>query len=488
VEIPLRRLFEAPTVAGLAREVEAARAAGAAAELPPLRPLPPTVRDGAPRLSFAQERLWFLHQLEPDSPAYNLPAAVRLSGPLDTALLRAAVAEVTRRHEALRTTFGLGPEGPVQVIAPAAVPLPLPIVDLGALAPAAREALALGLAVEEARRPFDLERGPLFRLVLLRLAPDEHLALLTLHHAVADGWSIGLFWSEAAALYEAFAAGRPSPLLPALPALPGLPVQYADFAAWQRGWLSGDLLEAQLAYWRRQLAGLEVLELPADRPRPAVPSRRGVTRRQRLAEGVARELTALARRQGATPFMVLAAAFHVLLERFSGRADVAVGTPVANRTVTELEPLIGFFANTLVLRADLAGDPGFEEVLGRVRAAALDAYAHQDVPFERLVEELQPRRSLAHNPFFEVMLVLEGAAPARRAGALELRPEPVDTGAAKFDATLLAVADGTALDLVLQQSADLFDAVTTERTLGRLAVLLAGIVGRRRGACRSCRC
>src|SRR6185295_1740733 len=380
VELPLRALFDEPTVAALARAVRRAQQAeGAAAALPPLvrRPPPRSSADPAPPLSFAQQRLWFLDQLEPGSAAYNIPAGVRLTGALDRAVLAAALDAVVARHEVLRTTFAADPlhAEPVQRIAPPS-PLPLPLVDLGGLPEPRREREAGRLAAAAAAQPFDLARGPLLRAELLRHGPAEHVALLTLHHAVADGWSIGVLTAELAALYAAFAAGRPSPL-------PPLPVQYADFACWQRSWMRGDVLSRQLAFWRQRLAGAPpVLDLPADRPRPASPSGRGGTRTALLPADLAAALRRLGRRQGATPFMLLLAAWKALLHRYTGETDLLVGTPIANRTRTEVEGLIGFFVNTLVLRTGLAAaapaGPPFAEVVARVRDGALAAYAWQD--------------------------------------------------------------------------------------------------------------
>ncbi|HVR96499.1 MAG TPA: amino acid adenylation domain-containing protein, partial [Thermoanaerobaculia bacterium] len=354
-ELPLRQLFESPTVAGLALAV---RESQGGTQAPPIVPVS---RDGDLPLSFAQQRLWFLDQLEPGSAAYNIPLAVRLSGELSAGALAEVFAGIVRRHEALRTTFTAREGRPVQVIGPPRVELP--VVDLSHVS----EQEALRLAREEARRPFDLQRGPLLRLALLRLGDREHVLLLTLHHIVSDGWSMGVLLREIAALY----AGA---------VLPELPVQYADFAVWQRRWLEGEVLEAQLAYWKGQLAGApRVLELPLDRPRPAVQTFGGAVLPVRLP--AVRELC---RREGATPFMVLLAAWATVLGRHAGQEDVLVGTPIAGRNRREIEGLIGFFVNTLVLRTDLSGSPGFAGLVGRVRRAALDGYTHQDVPFERL--------------------------------------------------------------------------------------------------------
>ncbi|MCP4661373.1 MAG: non-ribosomal peptide synthetase, partial [bacterium] len=313
---------------------------------------------------------------------------------LDLGALTRALGEIVRRHEVLRTRFeavtGMPDSDPVQVIEPLPE-LPFPLVDLAGLAEPARRAAAVELARREARRPFDLTRAPLLRVVLLRRDPGTHLLLLTVHHIAFDGWSIDVALRELAALYQAFANGDPSPL-------PELDVQYADFAVWQRRWLAGEALESQLAYWREQLAGLPVLELPCDRSRPAIQSFRGAVESFQLPAALHQRLEKLSRECGATLFMTLLAAFHALLGRYTGQTDLAVGTPIANRNLAEIEPLLGFFVNTLVLRGDLSGDPTARRLLARVRDAALGAYARQDLPFEKLVEELDPERSLSQNP------------------------------------------------------------------------------------------
>ena len=433
----------------------------------PLQPAPPALLPraggrGEPRpLSFAQQRLWFLDQLEPGSPLYNMPVALRVEGPLDPRVLALTLGEIVRRHEALRTVFVLRDDSPVQVIQPAA-PFPLPVVDLAALSPEARELAAEALAGDEAGRPFDLARGPLLRGLLLRLAASDHVFALTLHHIASDGWSMGILVRDVAALYPAVAARRPSPL-------PELPVQYADFALWQRSWLHGEILEQEISFWRRELSGLPpLLDLPTDRPRPARQSLRGASRPVRLPAGLTRRIEALARRFDATPFMVLLAGFQALLARFSGQDDLAVGSPLAGRNREEIEGLIGFFVNTLVLRGDLSADrdggPSFHTLLGRVRKTALAAYLHQDVPFEKLVEELAPARSLAHSPLFQVMFALQNA-PVESLEIPDLRLSPVQGTwkTAKFDLSLgLAERDGELAGGV-EYATDLFDAATVDR-------------------------
>jgi len=464
VELPLRRLFDSPTVAGLARTVREAREAPA----PPIVPVP---RGGNLPLSFAQQRLWLIDQLDPGSPAYNMPLALRLTGEVAPGRLGSIFAAIVRRHEVLRTTFAVHAGQPVQVIAPPddRMPWPVPILDLSHLPDAEPEAAAL--AREEARRPFDLRCGPLVRLALLRLGASDHVLLLTMHHIVTDGWSLGVLVREIAALHAAFAQGLPSPL-------PELAVQYADFAVWQRGWLQGAVLEEQLGHWRRRLAGApRRLELPTDRPRPAVQTFRGATRPVTLSPALAAEVRELCRREGTTPFMVLLASWAFLLGRHAGQDDVVVGTPIAGRNRREIEDLIGFFVNTLVLRTDLSGEPAFRELLGKARETALDAFAHQDVPFERLVEELVPERDLAQSPLFQVLFALQNAPTgALSVPGLSLAPLLVDSGAAKFDLTL-SLSEGTAgFSGTLEHNTDLFDGATVERLLARFAALLAGAV------------
>jgi len=482
-ELPLRRLFEAPTVAALARGIREGRAGGEARLEPPILPLPRTgyPLQPEPPLSFAQQRLWLIDQLEPGNPAYNIPFAGRLAGDLPAGLLQRVFAEVVRRHEALRTTFAVREGRPVQVVvAPAETPWALAVVDLTSLAVAPREAAARALARDEARRPFDLRRGPLLRVTLVRLAERDHLLLSTLHHIVSDGWSMGVLLHEVATLLDAFSRGLPSPL-------PELPVQYADFAVWQRGWLQGEVLAEQIESWRTRLAGApQALELPTDRPRPAAQTFRGAVRSLALPPAAAVALRELCRQEGATPFMVLLAAWAVLLGRHAGQDDVLVGSPIAGRNRREIEGLIGFFVNTLVLRSDLAGDPPFRELLHRVRGTALDAYAHQDLPFERIVEELAAERDLSRPPLFQVLFVLHNAAaeaPPAIPG-LAFTPLPGHGGMAKFDLTLGLTETPDGMLGGLEHNIDLFDGSTAERLASRFVQLAAAAVtepGRRLG-------
>ncbi|HEY2737238.1 MAG TPA: condensation domain-containing protein, partial [Thermoanaerobaculia bacterium] len=419
VELPFSALLQTPVLATFAARVEQALTEGRPAPPPIARiaAVPKTADGWGGPLSFSQQRLWFLHRLEPGSAVYNLPLALRLTGPLDAGALERSLDEVFRRHEVLRTTFAEGPDGePRQIMAPFH-PAGLPRVDLAGLSPAAARAEADRQTTREARRPFDLVHGPVARAFLLRLGEQEHHLLVSCHHIAFDGWSAGVLRRELSALYGG------SPLLE--PAF-----QYRDFALWQRRWLSGETLAAQLAYWRQRLAGAPgVLELPADRPRPPVQSFRGAT----LALAVPAGIASLARSEGATLFMTALAAFAALLGRFTGQMDLVVGSPVANRTAAGLDDLLGFFVNTLALRADLAGDPPFRILLGRVRETALSAYAHQDLPFERLVEELQPSRDPSRSPLFQVMLALDLVHEGDLAPGLGCEPLRVDTGTAMFD-------------------------------------------------------
>ncbi|AGP35405.1 hypothetical protein SCE1572_13250 [Sorangium cellulosum So0157-2] len=465
VELPLRVLFDGPTVAELLAYIEAARRQGAPA--PP--PLERAGREGELPLSFAQQRLWFLDQLKPDSPLYNIAAALRLTGPLSAAALERSLIEIVRRHEALRTTFPAAAGAARQVIA-SEVRFALPVIDLGALPAAAQEDEVRRRAQADAARPFHLGEGPLFRATLLRLSDTAHVLLWTVHHILCDGWSMGVFLAELSALYAALSAGRPSPL-------PELPIQPADHALWQRRWVSGDLLESQLAYWRRQLGGaLPALELPTDRARRAVQSYAGASLPVELPGALCTALRDLCRRQGVTLFMTLLAAFKVLLSRYAGQDDIVVGTPIAGRTQRETEGLIGLFANTLVLRTDLSGEPTFVELLRRVREVTLDAYAHQDAPFERLVEELASARDLSRSPLFQVVFVFQNMPlPALSLGDVSLSLLPVESTTAKFDLTLsLQETDGV-IRGELEYSTDLFDAGTIARMAGHLQTLLEGL-------------
>ena len=397
VEVPLHAMFEAPTVAALAARVDVALSAGRGLAAPPLTRID---HGRAAPLSFGQERLWFLAQLEPDDRSYNIPLGVHFEGPLDRRALAAALRELLRRHEVLRTTMEVVDQRPVAIVHDDAE-VALPVISLAALAPPEREATLQKQAAEEGRRAFDLARGPLLRACLFELGAEDHVLLLVVHHIVSDGWSNGILNRELTALYRAFVAGKPSPL-------PELPIQYADFAAWQRRWLQGDAPSQQLAYWKTQLAfAPHSLDLPSDRPRPPLRSHRAGRASKVLPRELAASLKELSRREGATLFMTLLAALQVLLHRYSGQRDILIGSPIAGRARAETESLIGFFLNTLVLRARPSAERPFRELLREVKEACLGAYAHQDMPFERLVAELAPERDLGRSPLFQVAFILQ---------------------------------------------------------------------------------
>jgi amino acid adenylation domain-containing protein len=467
VELPLRHLFESPTIAELCRHLDDGGTADAA---PPIvradrsAPLPP---------SFAQERLWFVDRLIPGSSAYNMPVVLPVHG-ASVELVERVLSEVVRRHEALRTTFAAAGGSAVQVIAPPA-PVRVKVVELGAMDDEARRHALPRILSEELGRPFDLERGPLFRGTLLRVDDREQVLALVMHHIVGDAWSVDVLTAEVRTLLAAFSAGEPSPLAP-------LPLQYADFAAWQRQWLRGEVLDAQLAYWKEKLAGAPaLLELPTDRPRPPVQTFNGSMVPVYVRRETVDRLNALARSEGATLFMVLLAAFDVLLASYSGMDDVVVGSPIAGRNRTEVEGLIGFFVNNLVLRTDLSGKPSFQQVVARVKEVTLGAYGHQDVPFERLVEALNVERSLSHSALFQVVFSLQNTAGAS-AGAEEAGAgaEPVEgeeenggltVSSSKFDLTMNLVETPGGLAGNLEFNTDLFDADTMRRFARHFAAL-----------------
>ncbi|HEU4557299.1 MAG TPA: non-ribosomal peptide synthase/polyketide synthase, partial [Longimicrobium sp.] len=461
-ELPLRALFDGPTVAQLAERVGPLQRAG----LPVFPPVVPVERGRPIPLSFAQERLWFLDRMEPGDASHNIVRALHLAGALDMPALVRALGEVVRRHEVLRTTFGEVDGQPVQMVAPFAG-LVVGVDDLSSLADADREAEVRHRMAAAAAFAYDLAAGPLFRPALLRTGAREYVLLLAMHHLVSDAWSMGVLLRELPALYAAYRDGAGSPL-------PELAVQYADFAAWQRETLRGEVLDPLLAYWKGRLTGAPpLLELPTDRPRPAVRTQRGARERLELPGTLAERLRARGRGEGATLFMVVLAAFQALLGKYAASDDVVVGTPVAGRTRREVEELIGFFSNTLVLRSGLSGDPSLGEVLRRVREATLGAYEHQELPFETLVAELQPERSLAHTALFQVMFALENAersAPALP--GLELRRLPTAAATSRFDLTLVAAEEPDSLALTLEYSTDLFERGTAARMLEQLGRVL----------------
>ncbi len=421
-------------------------------------------------LSYAQQRLWFLEQLGGTSSAYNISLPVRISGPLDVKALTRALNEITRRHEVLRASFGSLYGQTLQLIAPK-VELSLPLTDLSGLPAAEREDELQRLIRLDAARPFDLTTGPLVRASLLQLDVEEYAALLSMHHIVSDGWSTSVLLKELGLLYEAFAEGRRSPL-------PELSIQYADYASWQRERLSGDVLEEQLGYWKQHLAHAPaMIELPTDRPRPPIQSFRGSREGIALPASLGEALKTLSQREGATLFMTLLAAFYILLWRYTGQADIVIGTPIAGRNRSELEPLIGFFVNTLALRAEVRGAENFRELLGRVRETCLGAYSHQDLPFEKLVEELQPERSLDHTPLFQVMFTLQQAGGASiELNKLRFSPVEIEDETEKFDLTLHADESEPQMQLVVGYNTDLFDAGTIKRMLNHYRQILQAVV------------
>jgi len=461
IDLPLRALFDAPTVARMARVVETERRRGEGRPAEP--PLESVSREEPLPLSFAQQRLWFIESFEDETSAYAIPAAVRLTGGLDARALEASFQEIIHRHEMLRTTFAEVGGDPVQVIH-RPQPVPLPVVDLSNLGTALSEAESRELGQRQARLPFDLSRGPLLRTVLLRLGQREHVVAACMHHIVSDGWSVDLFVRELLTLYLAFSAGDPSPL-------PPLPVQYADFAVWQRRWLTGDVLETQLDYWRKALADLPPLDLPLDRPRPPFQTFRGATVAGSFVE--LDRIKDLARETGSTLFMTLLASFQVLLQRFSGQRRVGVGTPIANRARRETEGLIGFFVNTLVLASEVRAEESFRSLLEQVREKALDAYAHQDVPFEKLVEDLHPRRDPSRQALFQVMFLVQNPAiELPKLPDLKLTAEEDSTGVAKFDLMLITEETQEGLACWLNYNVDLFDGATAQRMVGHWTRLL----------------
>jgi amino acid adenylation domain-containing protein/non-ribosomal peptide synthase protein (TIGR01720 family) len=417
-------------------------------------------------LSFAQQRLWFLDQFTPGSPFYNVDNALRLSFPINVQALEQSYNETVRRHEALRTTFRAVDGKPVQVIAESLY-LPMAFQDLRHLPKPEREREALRIASEEARRPFDLARGPLVRTTLVQLGAADYLLLLNMHHIVSDGWSMDVFAKEIRDLYVAFCRGQPSPL-------PELPIQYADFAVWQRQWLEGEVFEGQLAYWKRQLKDLWSLQLPTDRPRPAVMSYRGSRERIVIPDPLFEALKTLSQHEGATLFMTLLAAFQILLHRYTGQDDIVIGSPIANRNRAEIEGLIGFFVNTLVMRTDMGGDPSFRELLARVRQTALDAYANQDLPFEKLVEALHPERDLSRNPLFQVCFQLFNVQTVSDS---LFHPYAVEAGVAKFDLRFDLLLSQRSLSGFFEYSTDLFEASTIAGMARHFLTLLEAIVG-----------
>ncbi|HEY9810223.1 MAG TPA: amino acid adenylation domain-containing protein [Halomicronema sp.] len=419
--------------------------------------------------SFAQQRLWFIDKFEPGNPFYNLPAALLLKGRLNVPVLEQSFKEIIRRHEILRTTFAMAEGQPVQVVRQN-FNFRLQILDLQQLPENQREAEVKKLATQEAKKPFDLTKGELLRATVLHLNSQEYVLLLTLHHIIFDGWSIGVFLKELAALYEAFSSGKKSPL-------PQLAIQYADFAIWQREWLSGERLETQLNYWKKQLSGAPpLLELPADRHRPPVQTYRGAKQSFLMPKTLTKALKNISRQENVTLFMTLLAAFKTLLYRYTGQSDICVGSPIANRNRPEIQGLIGFFVNTLVLRTNLSESLSFKQLLARIREITLAAYNYQDLPFEKLVEELQPERNLSYNPLFQVAFVLQDAPVAAESlPGLNISLLDVENQTSKVDLTLHLEENGEEINGHFEYSTDLFDAATINRMAGHFLTLLEGL-------------
>ncbi|NQE32470.1 non-ribosomal peptide synthetase [Microcoleus asticus] len=464
VELPLRTLFESATVADLAHNLEIASQKAPIPQAPPIQAIS---RNQDLPLSFSQQQLWFLCQLAPDTPFYNEPITIRLPGSVNIVALERSISKIIKRHEILRTTFALVNGQPVMVIQDA-FNFALPVVNLEELPETERETEALRLATLEAKQPFDLAQGPLMRATLMQLAETDCRLFLTTHHTVIDAVSVySVLLKEVAELYTAFSLGLPSPL-------PELPIQFADFAYWQRQWLQGEVLVNQLRYWKQQLADLPTLQLPTDRSRSLVQTFRGARQCLALPLSLTEMLKELSRKEGVTLFMTLMAAFQTLLYRYTGHNDIPVGTVANIRNRQELEGMIGYFLNTLVIRTDLSGNPSFEELLVRVREVTLGAYAHQELPFQKLVEEIQPERNLSHNPLFQVAFVLE--PPLAKMDGWTISQLDVDTGAAKFDLYLELDERPSGIIGRLEYNTDLFDAATIRRMLGNFQTLLESIV------------
>ncbi|WP_116892804.1 condensation domain-containing protein, partial [Pseudomonas syringae] len=463
VELSLADIFAQPELAALAQVV--AHAAGSSQQ-----PIVPVSRDQSLPLSFAQQRLWFLAQLDGGSAAYHIPAGLRLRGSLDQVALKRALDRIVARHEALRTTFVQEQDqDPLQCIAPADIGFSLQLQVLNGQADAEQQLLAI--AAEEAEEGFDLVNGPLVRGRLVRMADDDHVLLVTMHHIVSDGWSAGVLTRELGMLYAAFSEGAEDPL-------PALPVQYADYALWQRNWLSGDVLQQQRQYWQQTLAGAPaLLTLPTDRPRPAQQDYSGQLLGLVLDADLTRGLKALSQRHGSSLFMTVMAAWAALLGRLAGQDDVVIGTPVANRMRAEVEDLIGFFVNTLAVRVDLSGTPSVQSLLQQVKQQTLAAQANQDLPFEQVVEVVRPQRSLSHSPIFQAMLSWQNNETSDLAlGDMSLQGVAVAGHTAKFDLTLDMTEVGDQLIGTLEYATALFDESTLQRYMGYFQRLLEAMV------------
>ncbi len=462
VDLPVRTVFESPTVATLAQAVVSKQRGDQGLVAPPIERVS---RSQRLPLSFAQQRLWVLDQIEPNNPLYNIPRPLRLTGVLNVAALESALNAIVARHEVLRTTYEADKGQPFQVIA-AERKQPLKVVDLTALPVAEREKEAHRLVDQEASTPFDLAKDPIVRYMLLKLAEEDHILVFSTHHIADDGWSTGIWLREMTEFYEAALDGKSSHLQP-------LEIQYADYAVWQRNWLQGEVLEQQLAYWRQRLeAAPPVLVIPPDRPRPQKPSFRGAMHRSLQPRSLLEAVRALSRQQGSTSFMTLLAGFQTMILHYTKQPDIVLGTDLANRTTMQTEALIGFFVNLLALRTDLSGDPTFIELIARVREVALGAYAHQDVPFDKLVEELQPERSQSHNPLVQVLFVQQNTPrSAKPMPGLTTSWFPMDVPS-KFDMAVFVSETDNGLGNNWVYSCDLFDATTIARMAGMYQLVL----------------
>jgi amino acid adenylation domain-containing protein len=467
IEITLKHLFEAPTIAGLAEKIEQLMRAMQHVETPPLISMP---HNGALPLSFAQQRLWFIDQLEPDNAAYNIPLALQLDGDLNRDALIHSVKEIVRRHEVLRTTFAIDDEQPVQVIHPSDI-FQVDSIDIEEVAVELREERIQQLAREEAQQPFNLTVGPLLRATLIRCSEQQHVLLLTMHHIVSDGWSMGVLLHDLSTIYVAYVQGIQ-------PLLPNLPVQYADVALWERVWMQGDVLQSHLDYWRHQLSGFEALRLPTDRPRPTTPTSNGAAHQFELSSTVAEALEALSQQEGVTLFMTLLTVFQIILQRYSDQDDIVIGTDVAGRNRVEVEDLIGFFVNQLVLRSDLSGSPTFRELLRYSRNMCMDAYVHQDVPFEKLVEELKPKRVQNTASFFQVKFLLQHlpASASQELPGITAHTLVPDMTSAKLDIVLQITPSESGLHGLFTYSTDLFDAQTIQRMAEHFKIMVLSIL------------
>ena len=465
MEIAVRWIFEAPTVAELAARIEKTTGDSDHSNI---FPVAAERRDRLP-LSFAQQRLWFLTQLQPESPFYNVPLAFQLSGPLDDAALVRALETIVARHESLRTVFDKVDDEPVQRILPTQ-PLSLNSIDLTGSSGDRREE-AKKLLRAEGERHFDLEVGPLFRTTLIRLNETEHILLLCAHHIVSDGWSAAILLRELGVLYDAYTHQQPSPL-------PDLKIQYADYAVWQRNWLDEDRMATHASFWRRHLAGAPlVLEIPVDKSRPPVQTFAGADLSLRLSDNLTSSLKALSQQAGVTPFMTLMAAFQLFLARYCGLEDIVVGTDLANRNRVELEALIGFFVNLLPVRIDLSGNPTFNELLTRVRSTMLDVYAHQEFPFEKLVEELRPERDLRRNPVVQVLFVMQNSVQLElQLPGLEVEPFKFRDASSRFDLALFMSEAEQEFTALWRYNPDLFEAMTIARMADQFQSLLGNVV------------